>query len=203
MSDATQLICLRHGHSTNVESGISGAVPNAALTALGQEQARATARGLEGAGATSVYTSEAQRARRTGQIIADALALPLSTCADLGETHLGRLDGATGRELAEETGLLLHRWVVEGDLSASLGDGESGLQVLSRMQCALEAIAVRHAGENVIVVGHVGSLTTAVAHLTSLGPQVWGSPLLHGMPFRMKWHGNRFTSRGWPGASNA
>ena len=43
-------------------------------------------------------------------------------------------------------------------------------QVIARAGAALEALATRHAGEDVVAVSHGGTIRAAVAHALDIGP---------------------------------
>ena len=181
------IVCLRHGESENVLAGASGQVPQAPLTALGQEQAGR----LRLPGRTHAYVSATVRARQT----AEPLGLPVTELAGLGEMGVGAREGAVDAGLRRETADVLRAWVVEGELDRRVGDGESGREVLARMESALDVVA--GAGGRPVLVGHVGSLTVVVALLC--GVSVWGTPLPHAVPFVLRRHGSRWQCDGWPG----
>jgi broad specificity phosphatase PhoE len=186
---AVEVVCLRHGESENVLRGASGQVPAAALTAAGREQARA----VRLAGITHAYASATVRARQTAEL----LGAPVTELAGLGEMGVGSREGEVDAELRRETAEVLRAWVVDGDLSRRVGDGESGHEVLTRMTDALDLVADR--GGRPVVVGHVGTLTVAASVLCGLGGSVWGAPLPPAVPFvlrrdRTRWHCPR-----WPG----
>lgn len=187
-----ELVCLRHAESENVVAGASGALPYAALTARGREQARALAGTLSGV--ARAYASTAVRARETAELLDDRVVqLP-----ELAEIGLGAAEGQVDPALRRETADVLRAWVVDGELDRRVADGETGHAVLARMTIALDRIADRHPGERVAVVGHVGSLTLAVAVRCGLGGSVWGRPLPPAVPFRVTGGGTRWHCPRWP-----
>jgi alpha-ribazole phosphatase/probable phosphoglycerate mutase len=189
-----EIVCLRHAESENVLAGVSGAVPAAALTAAGLEQARLLGRRLTGI--THAYASATVRARQT----AGQLGAPVTELAGLGEMTVGAREGAVDAGLRRETADVLRAWVVDGDLDRQVGDGESGHEILARMTAALTQVADRHAAAGrPAVVGHVGSLTLAASVLCGLGGAVWGTPLPHAVPFVLRRDGSRWHCPDWPG----
>ena len=96
----TRLALVRHGQSTwNALSRWQGQA-NPPLSPLGEEQAAEAAERLAGTGVTGVVTSDLIRARRTGQIVADALGLgPVRVHPDLGEYDVGDWSGLTKPEI--------------------------------------------------------------------------------------------------------
>ena len=184
--------CLRHAESENVTAGVAGAVPAAPLTPQGHRQAAAAAQRLEPVSA--VYASTALRARETAaHLAADVVALP-----SLVEVGIGALEGVADPAVFTEWAAVLRAWIVDGDLSRRLADGESGHQVVTRISTAFATIATERPGETVAVVGHVASLTVGLAGLCGLGARVWGSPLAHAHPFLVEWDGTAWHCAAWP-----
>ncbi len=192
--------CLRHGESENVAAGMAGAVPSAALTERGRDQAIQAAQGLVGEPITCVYSSTALRARQTAQLLAAELGLEVSARPELVEAGVGRYEGRVGPAVRKRTGEVLRAWVVDQDLQQRVADGETGQQVLDRMTAAFRQIASAHPGETVAVVGHTASLTLALSRLCALGPRAWGNALLHAQPFLVESDGQTWHCRTWPSA---
>ena len=99
MGVGAQIWCLRHGESSNVVAGQSGAVPGAALTRAGRAQAVAAAATLAGLPRrpTRVYTSTAVRAIQTADLLPSELKLsqPLVPLNGLVEVGPGRTDASS------------------------------------------------------------------------------------------------------------
>jgi broad specificity phosphatase PhoE len=182
-----EIVCLRHAESENVLSGASGAVPAAALSPYGREQAAGLDLPVDRA-----YVSDTARARQTAAV----LDVPVTVLPELAEMGVGSRDGEIDAALRRETADVLRAWVVDGDLERRVGDGESGREILARMTAALTGIAA--GGGRPGVVGHVGSLTLAVSVLCGLGGTVWGTPLPHAVPFSLRWDGTRWHCPRWP-----
>ncbi|SEG69503.1 alpha-ribazole phosphatase/probable phosphoglycerate mutase [Actinacidiphila yanglinensis] len=191
--------CLRHAESENVTSGIAGAVPHAALTARGREQAAAAGRVLAAHRPVAVCTSSALRARETGRIVAEAAGgVVTRALPSLVEVGIGTFEGSADPAVHRRTAEVLHAWVVGQDLDQRVADGESGHEVLARVTGAFDDIAAAHPGDTVAVVGHVASLTAALSHLCGLGPAVWGTPLPHAAPFLVIHDGRTWHCQSWP-----
>ena len=203
MGVGAQIWCLRHGESSNVVAGQSGAVPGAALTRTGRAQAIAAAATLAGLprSPTRVYTSTAVRAIQTADLLASELKLtkPLVPLNGLVEIGLGRFDSSTDEALQVESAQVLQQWVVHGGLDARVANGESGHEVVARVSSALRTIASENDGGVVALVGHVASLTAGLSALCGIGPQVWGRPLPHAVPFRVDTDGTSWQCSEWPG----
>jgi alpha-ribazole phosphatase/probable phosphoglycerate mutase len=107
MGLAAEIWCLRHGESSNVVTGQSGARPGAALTRTGRAQAVAAAATLATLGRrpTRVYASTAVRAMQTADVLVSGLALrePLIPLNGLVEVGIGRHEGGTDEPIHAET----------------------------------------------------------------------------------------------------
>jgi len=197
----SRLVCLRHAESENVIARQAGALPSAPLTSRGRQQASAAAAALSAGEtrlASSVYASDAVRARQTAEVIAAALGLRVTVLPGLSEVAMGSAEGATDPAVLRQTADVLKAWVVDGDLGPRVADGESGYDVAARVTSALTQIAAGCDGRSAIVVGHVASLTVGVSELCRNGPSLWGLPLPHAAPFPLTrgkagWHAD------WPG----
>ncbi|MFD6162000.1 histidine phosphatase family protein [Nocardia sp. NPDC060256] len=198
MSDRVKVWCLRHAESENVIAGVAGAVPAAALTTRGQREAMAAARVLDGEPIRRIYCSTAVRAQQTAAALAASRGLDIVTSAELAEVAIGRHEGTTDPAVRRRTAEVLRAWIIERDLGQRVADGESGRQVLTRMDATFRRIAAADSGETVVVVGHVASLTLTVASLCTLGPRVWGTPLPHAEPFLVEWDGITWHCPRWP-----
>jgi alpha-ribazole phosphatase/probable phosphoglycerate mutase len=200
MALGAQIWCLRHGESSSLVAGESGAVPGAALTRTGRAQAVAAAATLAGLARrpTRVYTSTAVRAIQTADLLASELRLtrPLVPLNGLVEVGRGRLDGVD--PVQGESATVIQQWVVHGGLDARVAD-ESGHDVVARISSALRTIAADNKGGVVALVGHVASLTAGLSALCGIGPEVWGRPLPHAVPFRVDTDGTTWQCAGWPG----
>jgi broad specificity phosphatase PhoE len=88
---------------------------------------------------------------------------------DLIEQDLGEWQGLPHAELPPLLTLPKHAfWPLAGHERPP--GGETMANVIRRVGAALERLAARHAGENVIVVSHGGSIRAAVAHCLDVGP---------------------------------
>ncbi len=178
-------------------AGAAGALPDAALTAEGHDQAVRLAERLGDEPIVAVYSSTARRSMQTAELVAARLRLPVVGMPALAEMHLGAAEGTTDPAVVGRTAEVLRSWVVDADWTAQVADGEPGFAVRDRMVGALETIAGHHPDSTVLVVSHVASLTVAVA---ALCPQtrVWGRPLPPARPFGLYASGDSWHCVGWP-----
>ncbi|MGO4128748.1 histidine phosphatase family protein [Inquilinus sp. YAF38] len=84
---------LRHGQSTANRDRVIAGSTDAALTQLGEAQAREAAIALAGSGIGRIVASPQRRALRTAEIVAGALCLPVAADPGLVERHWGEWEG--------------------------------------------------------------------------------------------------------------
>ena len=152
MSGCVRVWCLRHAESENVIAGIAGAVPAAPLTARGRCQAIEAAQVLAGEPITRVYSSTALRARQTAELLASGAAQDVAAMPELAEAGIGKYEGTRDPAIRAQTAEVLRAWIVEQDMGQRIADGETGLQVVTRVTAAFQAIARTHPSQTVAVV---------------------------------------------------
>lgn len=167
-SDAPlQIWFIRHGQSELNVPGTPRTVPDRGvsypLTRYGMEQARALAESLRGAPIRKVYTSTHLRAIQTADAIALDHILPLQLAPEAVEIDLG-VAPDSGEDIGAVYADLTHKWLVEKDLEARHGSGESFGDVQRRFLPFVREIMNRHALDSGIVV--------IVAHSATLGLMV-------------------------------
>lgn len=156
----TSLLLLRHGESTwNAERRWQGRA-DAPLSALGEAQARAAAGVLAEIGPfDAVVTSTLQRARRTGQLIADGASFVLGAAiVDLRERSAGRWEGMTRAEIeAEYPGFL--------DAGERPDGYEPDDAVVARALSALRRLVDANPDRRLVVVSHGGVIHALERHV--------------------------------------
>ena len=155
------ILLLRHGQSTWNAEGRWQGQSDPPLSALGREQAEEAAGKLADLGVSTVVTSDLDRARTTGRILADALGLgPPSEDADLREYDVGDWEGLTRPEIEAGWPDQLAAWK-EGRLLATPG-GETRSAFLQRIMAALCRLATDdNLGTTAVVVTHGGVIRAA------------------------------------------
>lgn len=169
---STRLLLVRHGQiAANVEQRWHGST-DGPLTERGHAQARWVAAHLARTRprAAGVYASPLKRAQDTGAAIAEALALPLQTLADLAEYGIGDLENETYDDL-----LGRHRFFdcAGSDVTWAPPNGESLEAVGRRIQGAWRRIADSHPGREVVVVGHGAAMAIGIAVALHGDPREW------------------------------
>ena len=111
------------------------------------------------------------RTRRTAEAIF-AAGYPRAELVeepDLIEQHLGEWQGLPHADLPARLRLKPHAFWPLGGHEHPPG-GESMAEVIARAGAALEALAIRHPGGDVVAVSHGGTIRAAVAHALGIGP---------------------------------
>jgi phosphoserine phosphatase len=180
------LFLARHGQSvSNAVRRFQGS-QDVPLSDLGRRQAAALSLALRGGRLARVYSSPLERARRTAEIVAGELALPLTLVDDLRELSLGEWEGRAIDEIRALPGDPYARWV--RDPVRHFPPGAEPLSaVQERALRAVEAIAAAHPdGDDVLVVSHGGVISAYLAHWLGLPlSSIWRLTLGNGSVSRV------------------
>jgi 2,3-bisphosphoglycerate-dependent phosphoglycerate mutase len=158
----TTLLLVRHGESVANREGRFTRHDDEPLTPIGVAQARETGRRLRDLYApAALYASPFARAVHTAREIGAWFDLEPSVVHDLHEQSFGELRGRAYAEYYPVVAAIaeLDRWHHRAPGGESLAD------VCRRVGPALDRIAARHAGEQVIVVSHGGVMAALRAHV--------------------------------------
>ena len=110
------------------------------------------------------------RTRRTAEAIfaAGYPARPLTVVPGLIEQHLGDWQGLVHADLPARLAQPKHPfWPLAG--SERPPGGETFVEMIERVGPAIEALAARHPGQDVVAVSHGGAIRAAVAHCLRIG----------------------------------
>ena len=150
-----RLILIRHGETpSNVRGSLDTSLPGPGLTDLGQEQAEAIPDALrETLGEQridGIWTSLALRAQLTAAPLARSVALPPVDLPGAHEIQAGSYEKSC--DPASVQGYLdtVGAWT-QGELMRRMPGGETGEEVLARMDAAVARIAGSGAGTAVLV----------------------------------------------------
>jgi probable phosphoglycerate mutase len=153
----TRICIIRHGETDwNVERRIQGNI-DVALNETGIAQAGATAAGLAGRRFDAVYSSDLDRALQTARSVAAALGLDVRPDPGLRERHYGVLQGLTTAEVAVRYPTAYAHYLARSP-DHRFGSGECLADFSARIVTAIEALAIRHPGEELLLVSHGGVL---------------------------------------------
>jgi broad specificity phosphatase PhoE len=177
----SRLLLARHGQSVSNAVRRFQGVQDVALSELGALQAEALGLAIRRLRIAAVYTSPLERARRTAEIAAAGLGVPLTPVDDLRELSLGDWEGRTVEEIRALPGDPYEQWV--RDPVACLPPGAEPLtEVQARVVSAMADIAARHPnGQQVLVVCHGGVISAYLAHCLGLPlSSIWRLTLSNG-----------------------
>src|SRR3972149_11939046 len=106
-----RLLLARHGQSVSNAVRRFQGVQDVPLSEIGVRQAEALGAVLRRRRVAAIYTSPLQRARRTAEIAAAGLSVPVVSVEDLRELSLGEWEGRTVEEIRALPGDPYARWV--------------------------------------------------------------------------------------------
>jgi probable phosphoglycerate mutase len=148
---AARILVARHGAADYESELLSDA--GGWLSPAGRQQSRDLADQLAGDRIARVWTSDMSRAVQTGEIVAARLDVDVIVRTGLREFGVGDAAGTTGDP--DPFAATFAAWL-DGDLTARIPGGESGLEVVARYEAVLDEVADAHRGESVLVVSHGG-----------------------------------------------
>ena len=166
MDTPTRLVLIRHGESrSTVDQVVGGHEGCTGLSERGRAQAEALRARLESTGELSdagvLLTSILPRAIETAEIIAPALGgLVAKQDCDLCEIHPGEADGLPWEEFRAR---YIPPDTPRSPYKVWSPGGESWATFLARVGTALGEVALRHAGDTVVVVCHGGVIEGSFA----------------------------------------
>ncbi|WP_084960210.1 histidine phosphatase family protein [Thermoactinospora rubra] len=195
----TELTFVRHGQAhCNVAGIVGGPKTCTGLTDLGRRQIALAARRLAAEHAQvpfhTLYAGPRLRLRQAGQLLADALGLPLIVEPGLDGPNHGDADGQPWHVIktAFHGGPHTHPdrpW-------ASGSDTWNGY--LQRARTALAGLVQHHSGQRVLLAVHGETVWAAHGLFLELGPEVRaGFAVDHASLTRWQLHRNRFGQQQW------
>ena len=162
------IILVRHGHTPTTGKILPGRAKGLHLSELGKEQASKVATNLRMLeNVTTVYASPMERTLETAKPIASAFGLKVQRNRGLIEADFGKW---TGRKLSDLRKLSDWEIVQKNPSLFRFPDGESFIEIQSRMVETITRISDKHRGEIVIAVSHADTIK---AFLTAM----LGTPL--------------------------
>jgi probable phosphoglycerate mutase len=158
-----ELLIVRHGQSEWNAVGKWQGWADPPLTPAGEDQARGAAPELAGLDLQAVASSDLRRARRTAEILSEALGLgAVHVDEGLRERNVGDFTGLTREEIDQRWPGILEQWRSGRVQQAPNGEGA---EFLERVLAALDRLADQFRGQRVLVVAHGGLIRTVHRHL--------------------------------------
>lgn len=162
----TRILLVRHGQSVANLDGIFAGQIDPALTELGLRQAQCTAEFIAKTySVDAVYSSDLQRAYKTGLCIADRLGLTIHTDTGLREIFAGSWEGRRFDDLQAENSSAYQAW--RQDIGhAQCPGGESIEALAGRVWETVRAIAEKNAGKTVVLALHATPIRVLQWHVS-------------------------------------
>lgn len=146
---------LRHGQTQwNADGNRYCGRTDIPLTATGMRQAEAVKEQLKSISFDAIYSSPLDRAYVTAQIAGGGKAVIKDR--RLIEADFGRWEEKTREEFMREDPTLWEKWIEDPLSSRAGGTGETGSEIIQRVDEFFTEVANRPAVSNILVVGHNG-----------------------------------------------
>lgn len=199
MEQPTRIIAIRHGETAwNVDTRIQGHL-DIPLNDTGLWQARQVGQALADEHVAAIYSSDLQRAYATAQAVAQHTGAPLTPEPHLRERSFGSFEGRTFAQIEQESPEQALRWRKRDPDFTPDGGGESLTMLQGRIAHAVNHIARRHQGEQIVLVAHGGVMDVLYRLATRLhlqAPRTW--QLTNAAINRLLWStGSGLTLVGW------
>jgi probable phosphomutase (TIGR03848 family) len=159
---STVVLLVRHGQTPTTGRVLPGRAPGLHLSDDGRRQAEAAAQRLAKVRRiTAVYASPLERARETAMPIARARGLAVRIERGLADLDVGRWTGSRLDRLSKRP-----EWstVQRYPSGFRFPDGESFVEMQTRMTAALARMVEQHRGGVVVAVSHADPIKAALAH---------------------------------------
>lgn len=149
-----KVILLRHGETAyNADGNRYCGRTDIGLTQRGIQQAAEVAAALKGIKIDAVYASPLQRAKLTAEISSGQAVV---TDARLIEADFGLWEAKTKEEFNAENPGLWTAWLHDPETTKAGGVGETGGEIVKRVNNFFEEMARKHRGQTIVVVAHNG-----------------------------------------------
>jgi broad specificity phosphatase PhoE len=146
---------LRHGETQyNADGNRYCGRTDASLTSKGREQAVKVHHQLKDEKFDAVYSSPLSRACLTAQIATGSQQV--QTDERIIEVCFGNWEGKTKEEFIAEDKSLWDAWMHDPGNTKAGGIGETGMEVIERVNAFFNEMLQKHANQTIVVVGHNG-----------------------------------------------
>lgn len=193
-----RLFLVRHGQTeANVLGALDTALPGAALTELGRQQAATLPTRLQDANVSLVLTSDRIRTQQTASALLSALQMELLIDPDIREIDAGDLEMNTDEDSLHTYHRTVDAWS-RGELHHRMPGGETGLQVIERFDAAVGRGRERVGGDGALVVIAHGAVIRTWARLRSGSTDPRHTPYLENTGIvEMAYQGDAWRLLGW------
>jgi len=162
----TLVLLVRHGQTPTTGKVLPGRAPGLHLADRGREQADAVAARIAALNGprrkvAAVYASPLERTRETAAPIGKALGLRVRQAKGLLEADFGDWTGAALKVLSKRPEW---RTVQRNPSGFRFPNGESFIEMQTRICTAIQRLRTAHPGQTVVAVSHADPIKAAVAH---------------------------------------
>jgi 2,3-bisphosphoglycerate-dependent phosphoglycerate mutase/probable phosphoglycerate mutase len=165
----TSIWLVRHGQTELNKARRYQSTSGSSLTAFGERQARALAYRLRRTPFHQAIVSPTRRAHMTAEYILAERATPTHSDPRWAETHHGRWEGLTYREVrARFPEEAVARFA--DPMHGRAQGGESLAEVAERVLAGWHELLQEHSGGRVLVVTHATPIQLVLCHITHLSP---------------------------------
>jgi len=164
---STEFILARHGETEWNTRGVMQGHLDSPLTPTGIEQAQILGRRIARIRPDHIYSSDLGRAHETAKIITRYYPKPIHLEPGLREKNIGIFQSHDWRTIKQKFADV-YRDFAAADPDYAIPDGESYNQFIRRLVTALEQIAVRHPGEQILIVSHGGIVSAFFRHILGI-----------------------------------
>ncbi len=171
-----EVILVRHGQQIPPEKRTEDQRFDPPLSEIGERQAEAVADHLADESVDAVYSSQLERAHRTGLAIASRHELDVTVIEDLREIELfssipageswASMNARPEMQVAGAEFVETGRW-------SSFPHGESSEAFRARVRAAMADVIGRHDGGRIVVACHGGVINTYLAVLLDIDRDFW------------------------------
>ena len=155
-----ELLLIRHGQTDwNTQGRVQG---GGDLNNIGIAQSNLLATVLQNSQASTIYTSPSKRTHQTAVIIATALSLEVNTTPLLKDIDYGVWSGALLADLIKDDPDLFEQWEKDPS-SVTFPEGESLLDLRTRISVFMDEITEKHSSDTVVVVTHESPIISMLA----------------------------------------
>ena len=153
---------LRHGQTAwNADNNRYCGRSDISLTARGIQQAEALKAQLNGITFDGVYSSPLERAFMTANI---ATGVHVKKDQRLIEADFGEWEKKTKEEFIAENATLWHNWMKDPAMYRAGGTGETGMEIVTRVDDFFRDLRQRYSSGNILVAAHNGVNRLYLAH---------------------------------------
>ena len=146
---------LRHGQTQwNADGNRYCGRTDIPLTKTGMGQAEFVRKQLADVSLDGIYSSPLERAYQTAEVAGGDK--PVITDARLIEADFGNWEGKTREQFIRADASLWEAWNEDPSRVRAGGSGETGMEVVTRVDAFFNEVLRKHVGVNILVVGHNG-----------------------------------------------